>query len=368
MGHVLSGFWRDLKFGMRLIRVLRLFSDLDPRSHDTITQDIEGTVDRSPEAIAFFFEGRTFTYRNIDQRANRVAQWALGQNLRRGDCVALNLENCPDFVIVWYGLSKVGVICALINTNLKDEGLEHCIRIVDAKAVISAGLQAERSLSCLKARRSPVDVWDFDGANGRDFEAALAGQKEVRPSATHRQGIRSGDTALYIYTSGTTGLPKAARITHNKLRGTGRIAKALVQIKRTDRVYNALPLYHITGGGIGLIGPLSVGASVILKRRFSAGEFWQDIAENRATLFVYIGELCRYLVNAAPHPSETSHCVRAGFGNGLRAEVWRSFVDRFGVPTMRELYGSTEGNVSFLNLDGTVGAIGQMPPWIGKRI
>lgn len=172
MGHVLSGFWRDLKFGMRLIRVLRLFSDLDPRSHDTITQDIEGTVDRSPEAIAFFFEGRTFTYRNIDQRANRVAQWALGQNLRRGDCVALNLENCPDFVIVWYGLSKVGVICALINTNLKDEGLEHCIRIVDAKAVISAGLQAERSLSCLKACRSLVNVWDFDGANGRDFEAA----------------------------------------------------------------------------------------------------------------------------------------------------------------------------------------------------
>lgn len=135
-----------------------------------------------------------------------------------------------------------------------------------------------------------------------------------------------------------------------------------MRINSADRVYNTLPLYHITGGGLGLVWPLSVGATIILRRKFSASEFWDDVADNDATLFVYIGELCRYLQSAQDHPRQTRHRLRAGYGNGLRGEVWRPFVERFQISTMRELYGSTEGNVTFLNLDGTIGAIGQMSP------
>jgi fatty-acyl-CoA synthase len=368
MANSLRTFWRDAKFGVRLLRVLRLYSDLKPDDARTIADDFEDVIDSHPDKTAFVFEGVDLTYRQFEERANRVANWAMSQELKSGDVVALDLENCPDFAAVWFGLSKIGVATALINTNLEGEGLSHCIGIVDAKVVIAGGIQAERVKACLPNLGDKIDLWDIDGEHGQDLSLALKGQRATRPDRAARQHLKGKDIALFIYTSGTTGLPKAAKITNVKIRGTGRTTKALVRIKPADRLYITLPLYHITGGGLGLVGALSVGATIIMRRKFSATEFWDDIADNNASLFVYIGELCRYLLSAPDHPKQNSHALRAGFGNGLRGEVWRPFVERFQVPTMRELYGSTEGNVSFLNLDGTIGAIGQMPAWMGTRI
>ena len=368
MANPLRAFWRDAKFGVRLLRVLRLFSDLKPDDARTIADDFEDVIDANLDKVAFIFEGETVTYRQFEERANRVAHWATSQGLTAGDVIALDLENCPDFAAIWFGLSKIGVATALINTNLEGEGLSHCIGIVDAKAVIAGGVQAERVGACLPNLEGKLELWDLDGEHGQDLSLALKGQKANRPDRAARQHLQGKDTALFIYTSGTTGLPKAAKITHLKIRGTGRTTKALVRIKPADRLYIALPLYHITGGGLGLVGALSVGATIILKRKFSASEFWDDVTDNDASLFVYIGELCRYLLSATDHPKQNAHALRAGFGNGLRGEVWRPFVERFQVPTMRELYGSTEGNVTFLNLDGTIGAIGQMPARMGTKI
>jgi fatty-acyl-CoA synthase len=103
---------------------------------------------------------------------------------------------------------------------------------------------------------------------------------------------------------------------------------------------------------------------VILRRKFSATAFWDEATMERATAIVYIGELCRYLVNSPPHPKERAHTIRTGFGNGLRPDVWQAFLDRFSIPHLCEFYGSTEGNVSMLNYDGTVGAVGRVPDYL----
>jgi len=368
LANMLSALWRDTKFGIRLFKALRLLSDLKPDAKDSIATALEASVDAHADNPAFLFEGQTVTYAQYEARANSVAHWGLAQGLQLGDAVAVDLENCPDFAAIWFGLSKIGVAAALINTNLEGEGLAHCINIVDAKAIIAGGQQASRVQDCLDQGSFHLPLWDLDGNYGSNLSEALASSSNQRPDPSVRDHLRGRDTALYIYTSGTTGLPKAAKLTHMKMRGTGRIAQALVQINANDRVYNTLPLYHITGGGLGLVGPLSVGASIILRRKFSVSEFWDDVADNNASLFVYIGEFCRYLLAADDHPKQTSHSLRAGYGNGLRGEVWSPFVERFQVPSMREIYGSTEGNVSFLNLDGKVGSIGQMPPWMGSKV
>ena len=368
MANPFSAIWRDLKFGFRLMRVLSLMSDLKPDDSRTLVDDFEEVIDTNPEKVAFIFEGREITYREFDECANQIAAWGSSQGLSAGDVVALNLENSPEFVFVWYGLMKIGVATALINTNLEGKGLYHCISIVDAKLIIAGGEQADRCKLCASDSIAQLPLWDFDGVNGHDLAPALAKETTQRPSPKLRGQILAKDTALFIYTSGTTGLPKAAKISHLKLRSVARTAKVLVKIGSKDRVYNALPLYHITGGGLGLVGTLTAGATMILRRKFSVSEFWDDVVDYKATLFVYIGELCRYLEKAPDHPKQNKHQLRAGYGNGLRGEVWRSFIRRFKVPTMRELYGSTEGNVVFLNLDGTIGSIGQMPPWIGTKI
>jgi fatty-acyl-CoA synthase len=134
--------------------------------------------------------------------------------------------------------------------------------------------------------------------------------------------------------------------------------------RASDRMYNVLPLYH-SAGGVCAIGPaLLTGGSVILKRKFSVSEFWDDVHRYRATLFQYIGELCRYLLNAPTAAHERDHAIRAITGNGLRPEIWRTFQERFAIPKIVEFYGATEGNVSMLNYDGKVGAVGRIPSYM----
>jgi len=365
---ILGKIKRNIVFAAKLRGILKLTKDIQPESAVTVADEIEASVDRSPNKTALIFEGQSLTFSELDARANQVAHWALEQGFEPGDTIALILENCPDFVAVWFGLSKIGVVTALINTNLEGAGLAHCINIVDSKAIIAAGEQAGRAKAILPDLDGDMAVWDFDGPSGKDMADALSSASTARPDPGLRSHLRGSDTCLFIYTSGTTGLPKAAKITQMRFRGMARTAIALCGINSSDRVYNVLPLYHTTGGGLGMLGALHVGATTILRRKFSASAFWDDVAEHGATLFVYIGELCRYLLNAEPHPKETAHQLRAGYGNGLRGEVWAPFVERFHVPTMREIYGSTEGNVAFLNLDGTVGAIGQMPTWLDKKV
>lgn len=359
---------RDLVFATKLRGILKLMKDIQTDSPVTIADEIEASVDQSPNKTALIFEGQSQTYGMLDERANQVAHWALEQGYESGDTIALILENCPDFVAVWFGLSKIGVVTALINTNLEGAGLAHCINIVDSKAIIAAGDQAKRAKVIQSDLVNEIAIWDFDGKSGNDMADALSLASTARPDRRIRSHLRGSDTCLFIYTSGTTGLPKAAKITQMRFRGMGRTAVALCGLNSSDRVYNVLPLYHTTGGGLGMLGALNVGATTVLRRKFSASAFWDDVVDNDATLFVYIGELCRYLLNAEPNPKEKGHQLRAGYGNGLRGEVWMPFVDRFQVPTMREIYGSTEGNVTLLNLDGTVGAIGQMPKWLDKKM
>ena len=143
--------------------------------------------------------------------------------------------------------------------------------------------------------------------------------------------------------------------------------RAGLNAKETDRVYDVLPLYHSTGGICALGPAFTAGGSLVIRRKFSVTEFWNDIYRYKPTLFQYIGELCRYLLNAPVGPHETDHNIRAITGNGLRPEIWPAFQKRFAIPKIIEFYGATEGNVSMLNYDGKVGAVGRLP-WYMRNI
>jgi fatty-acyl-CoA synthase len=123
-----------------------------------------------------------------------------------------------------------------------------------------------------------------------------------RPTRLRRAGLKGKDTCLFVYTSGTTGMPKAAKLTHARVRTLMRNFIGPCEITPKDRILEALPLYHATGGVCAVGAALMSGASLILERKFSASRFWDDAALNGATLFVYIGEICRYLLNQPKRP------------------------------------------------------------------
>lgn len=333
----------------------------------SLADDIEATVDSNAANVIFRFENEVITYAEFEEQANRIANWALDNGLKAGDAVALFMENRPEYVAVWFGLSKIGVVTALINHNLEGEGLAHCVDIAGAKLVITGAEQDEAMSSVSDLLAAPLPVWTFGGSVGQSLLDSLRHCSGARPSREHREHLIGSDLALYVYTSGTTGLPKAARLTHARTLGMMRTFIVPCNITARDRIYLTLPLYHGTGGICGVGQAILTGASIILRPRFSVTAFWDDCEAYGATSIVYIGELCRYLVNAPPHPKERSHKVRTGFGNGLRPEIWQEFFDRFGIAHLCEFYGSTEGNVSFLNVDGKIGAVGRIPGWLKSQ-
>ena len=329
----------------------------------TFVDVIEEQADRTPDAPAILYLDRVISYRAYDEGANRFANWAMGQGTKRGDVVALLLENCPEYLMAWLGLIKLGAVAALINTNLRAAPLAHSISIARARlAIVGADLCPALAEAARAIDPMPV-VWALGGGTG-DLDKALAKASPARPDKSVREGLLAKHNALYIYTSGTTGMPKAANFSHFRMMYMMYGFAGALKTTAADRTYVTLPLYHATGGICGVGMTLSAGGAVIIKRRFSATDFWDDCRKYKATLFAYVGELCRYLLNSPADPRDGEHHLRGCTGNGLRPEIWSTFQKRFAIPRIVEFYGATEGNVSMLNYDNVVGAVGRVPGYM----
>ena len=365
---------RDMKFAGGLRRLLKRIKPIQLDSADLVCDDFEEAVDRFADNVAIVDEHRTLTYRDLDAMANRYGHWAKGRGLRRSDVIALVMTNRAEYLAAWLGFSKVGIATALINTNLTGQALAHCLSISGAFQVVAD----EDCWRKVEEARPYIDrnlmLWVLglkdteETSTRRGLDNAVRGGSSVRPARSGRDGLTNRDTALFIYTSGTTGLPKAARIPHSRARTYMRAFAGATRSTPEDRIYNVLPLYHSTGGLVGVGAALLNGGRLILRKKFSAGSFWPDVAATGATMFVYIGELCRYLVNCPEHPEERAHKLKLAFGNGLRPDIWEEFQKRFAIPEILEFYGSTEGNVSLFNFDGRPGAIGRVPKFLKKQI
>ncbi len=369
---------RDVRYLSTALRTINHVkaSTSDPKR--LLPDHLEDAVARFADRPAIWFDASgqgdpsqmaAVTYWEFDARANQIANWALELGLGPGDSVALFMNNRPEYLMIWYGLSKVGVVTALINNQLVGAGLAHCIDIADTDHLVVDAELGSAMEGLDTALERPVTVWSACGVtkDAKDFDANVDRQPRTTPPREHRAGVTLNSEALKIYTSGTTGLPKAAKVTHaralNYMSGMG----AALGVKPEDRVLIVLPLYHSTGGLVGVGGALSNGASIILERKFSASRFWDVAADMKATVFIYVGELCRFLLASPPHPKERAHALRSATGNGLRPDVWTRFSERFGVHRILEFYGSTEGNVSLANFDGHPGAIGRIPRYLRHR-
>jgi len=321
------------------------------------------------DAPALISERESFTFRELMERSNQYARWAIAQDLRVGDSVCLMMGNRAEYVAIWLGLNRVGVVVALLNTNLLEASLANCVAASRARHIIVA--EEFRALCSTAVAQGELiaEIFvhgDSDHSLPRiDLEVA---RQSGAPLAQHeRRDVTLSDRALYIYTSGTTGLPKAAVVTHRRIMNWCLWFSGLVDAGPGDRMYNCLPMYHSIGGVVAIWAVLLAGGSVLIRERFSSRRFWNDLVAFDCTLFQYIGELCRYLVNTPPFAEETKHRLRLCVGNGLRADVWTSFQRRFAIPRILEFYAATESNFSLYNVEGEPGAIGRTPAFIAHR-
>ncbi len=362
---------RNISFLMDSKRTLDMISDIDADSPNLLTDDIENIVDRFADNLAFITEQERWTYREFESYANRVAHLALAKGLGRGDSVAIFSQNRLQYVALWFGLSKVGVQPALLNYQLSGKALAHCVNIAASKfAIVDYDLR-EAWASAEPSFDHTIQVLTAFGprtgafAKRSTLQKQLMQQPDTRPDRSLREGLTAKDELMKMFTSGTTGLPKAAKIAHTKAQYYMRGFVIASGATEHDRMLMVLPMYHATGGLCGVGAVMMRGGAVIVQDKFSVSSFWDEARTFEATHFMYVGELCRFLLNAPPKPNDQDHSIRCIVGNGLRPEVWTPFVERFGIDKVVEFYGATEGNVTLVNFDGTVGAVGRVP-WYFK--
>jgi fatty-acyl-CoA synthase len=324
------------------------------------------------DAPALLSNRECLSYRALADRSAQYARWAIEQRLAKGEAVGLLMPNRPEYMAIWLGITRVGGVVALLNTNLAGPALAHCINIAAPRHLIVAAELADRLTAVRQDLASAPTIW-VHGAGQGDFpriddeiERYGGHTLSMLPRVEHRP-VTIDDCALYIYTSGTTGLPKAANVSHARVMQWSHWFAGLMDTRPSDRMYNCLPMYHSVGGVLATGAVLVGGGSVVIRRTFSAHQFWRDVVRWDCTLFQYIGELCRYLLHTEPRPHEKNHRIRMCCGNGLRADVWDDFKERFRIPRILEFYAATEGNVSLVNVEGRPGAIGRVPPFLAHR-
>ncbi|MBX3707553.1 MAG: long-chain-acyl-CoA synthetase [Pseudomonadales bacterium] len=349
--------------------LLALKKGMQPRGleeRDCIGAQVARLAERLPDSPAILFEGRTINWRDFNALANRYADAFRGMGLGRGDTASVFMENRIEFLATVVGLNKLGVTAGLINTNLRGRPLTHCVTVTESTKCI-VGAELADALAEVK-HELPLEegrdyLWVPDAGStqadnwARDLHAVAPAKDPGNPAET--ADVTLGDNAFYIFTSGTTGLPKAAVLSNRRYLASGTLAhKAGLKCTERDRIYVCLPLYHGTGLMIGMGAAFSSGASVFLRRKFSASNFLKEVRDHQATCFIYIGELCRYLVSTPASPDDHRNPLTRVMGNGLRPDVWPEFKQRFGIKRIAEFYGASEGNVAFANLlnkDCTVG-------------
>lgn len=344
-------------------RVAGFRRDLDYTVADRLEERVADAGDR-PFLI---FEDQSISFAEMNARANRVANAALAAGLRPGDVVALLMHNRPEFVMVWLGLAKAGIVTALLNTSATGPILAHALRQVEAKALI-VGSELADTVAAMAPETLPALIFEQSetgsGRSGRawrDFDAEMAAASADNPDRRLRAGIRMADPLYLIFTSGTTGLPKAARMSHLRFINSGEVMAGLMGFGEGDTHYCVLPLYHGAGGMVIPSVALATGRPFVLRRKFSRSAFWPDVRRHGITAVYYIGEIIRYLLAAPPSPDDRDHTLRVMSGAGLKPDVWAAFAERFGVGNIIEGLGSTEANYGITNADNRIGSVGRLP-------
>jgi len=357
-------FLRDI-YGARRLVLIQFYLVKFRLFNLSVIDLFHKTVEKKGDKVGFRIEDESWTFKQMDIYTNRVANYFKSIGYKKGDEVSLLMENRIEYIGIWLGLAKIGVVPAFINTNQKDKALVHAIYSVDSTALIFSGQFTDtvtEVVNELNATRK-LDYFIYDGdSNSVKFEVKdLKAQIEEAATTRPNHKCQFTDKLYYIYTSGTTGYPKASVIKHFRFM-FGAVATFIsMQLKHDDVLYSPLPIYHSVAGLVGTGLALVQGITLVLKPKFSASQFWLDCKKYDITCVQYVGELCRYLLSQPERPIEREHKVRLFFGNGLRKTFWRPMKERFNLERLIEFFGSTEGNASLINFSNKEGACGFLP-------
>ncbi len=313
-----------------------------PNSKKSIGTVFQERAARYGDRVFLRFGDQQLTYRDANAAANKYAAVLAARGVGSGDVVAIMLRNSPNTVLAMLAAVKCGAIAGMLNYHQRGEVLAHSLGLLDAKALIVETDLVSAVTECGAAGATETLTVE-------DLERFAVSAPASNPASA--SAVQAGGTAFYIFTSGTTGFPKASVMTHLRwLKALAAFGGLGLRLKSSDTLYCCLPLYHNNALTVAVSSVINSGATLALGKSFSASRFWDEVIASQATAFIYIGEICRYLLNQPPKPTDRAHKVRLIAGNGLRPEIWNEFTKRFSIVRVCEFYASSEGNTAFINI------------------
>ncbi|MEM7182579.1 MAG: long-chain-acyl-CoA synthetase [Spirochaetota bacterium] len=338
-------------------------------THKESTVSIGSRLERHarvfPEKTAILYKDKKYTHKRFNEISNQIAHCLLAKGVKKGDTVALFLENRPELMFCIAALAKIGAVAGLLNTSQKGDVLAHSIGLIQPKYLLFGGelLQPlQTTLPLIALNREQIYYIPDDEKPQSVVEytnIAIDSSKYPSSNPATTRHVKAGDACYYIFTSGTTGLPKASIMTHLRwMRASASFGSLALNMTPDDVIYISLPLYHNNALTVAWSAAVSGGSAIAISRKFSASKFWEETRKFKATAFCYIGELCRYLINQPQKENDKDNPVVKIVGNGLRPDIWQEFKQRFGIEQVYEFYAASESNLSFtnyFNFDYTVG-------------
>jgi fatty-acyl-CoA synthase len=354
----------------KFLEIRRALRDAGAGAFRTMGYVCRDQAEKIPDRPALRFEREEVTFGAFNAGVNRYANLLLRHGVAKGDVVNVMMENSPAMLMAQGACAKVGAIAALINTHLEGEALAHVHRASKAKVALVDRPGARAMLALLERLRELTVIADVpelvaEGSRFVPLADELDASSESEPDIPD---VKPSDVFLYVYTSGTTGFPKPAIVRHARFSAGGHSLAILLGLTPDDCTYAPTPLYHGYANFVGFSPAFHKGACFASRRKFSASEFLTDARRHGVTVFCYVGELCRYLMRTPPSPDDRKHKIRLATGPGLRPDIWTAFRDRFGIATIIDSYGQTEGNVSLQNRRGRVGSCGRCAPFQHEQL
>jgi fatty-acyl-CoA synthase len=312
-----------------------------PNFKVSIGKVFQDRAERYADRIFIRFGDQQLTYREANATANRYAAVLAARGVGRGDVVGIMLRNSPNAVLMMLAAVKCGAVAGMLNYHQRGDVLAHSIGLLEAKALVVESDFVDAVDECGATTIAPTTI--------EEMERLSATAPTTNPPSA--SAVLAKDTAFYIFTSGTTGHPKASVMTHKRWLSALAIFGGLgLRLKSSDTLYSCLPLYHNNALTVAVGSVINSGATLALGKSFSASKFWDEVIASKATAFIYIGEICRYLLNQPEKPTDRAHKVRLIAGNGLRPEIWDEFTSRFNIARVCEFYAASEGNTAFINV------------------
>ncbi|XP_070583633.1 long-chain fatty acid transport protein 2-like isoform X1 [Erythrolamprus reginae] len=364
-------FWLDLEnFIGYLAMGYRCHKYMKRTPPITLLEIFLARVKKYSDKPLILYEDEVYSYRDIDRYSNQIARVLKDYvGLKEEDIVAVFLKTTPTYLSLFLGVAKIGCTMACINYNIRLKSLIHVLKSCNAKVLLSTP-DLKDAIEDILPILNDEGIRVFYLSDDSPTEGVEPLLKRIKLSSAEsvpvsfRANVTPKSTCLYIFTSGTTGLPKAAVISQKKAL-MGSYLFRLTGVNNKDIVYTPLPLYH-SAGFLGLMGSVDMGATCVLRSKFSVSHYWDDCRRYNVTVIQYVGELMRYLCNAPKRDNDRDHKVKKAIGNGMRIEVWKEFLNRFGPIKICEVYGATEGISGFINYVGKVGAVGKSNFFIKK--